>query len=253
MKLHNKVAVVTGAASGVGRAIAELYAKEGAMVVVADLNGDAVSEVVYGINLAGGTAVGIVANVTKEEEVQAMLEKAVITFGSVDILVNNAGIMDGFRLIETLEDDLWERVLAVNLTGPMRTIRKAVPLMLKKGAGVIINIASTAGISVGKGGVAYTSAKHGLVGLTKNVGYMYAKSGIRCNAIAPGGVRTNIANTLGQIDMDGMQVFREGAGTQRSEAVEPIEIATVALFLASEDSKFVNGTVIAADGGWTAY
>lgn len=82
---------------------------------------------------------------------------------------------------------------------------------------------------------------------------MYAKSGIRCNAIAPGGVRTNIANTLGQIDMDGMQVFREGAGTQRSEAVEPIEIATVALFLASEDSKFVNGTVIAADGGWTAY
>lgn len=151
MKLHNKVAVVTGAASGVGRAIAELYAKEGAMVVVADLNGDTVSEAVDGINLAGGTAVGIVANVTKEEEVQAMLEKAVITFGSVDILVNNAGIMDGFRLIETLEDDLWERVLAVNLTGPMRTIRKAVPLMLKKGAGVIINIASTAGISGGKG------------------------------------------------------------------------------------------------------
>jgi NAD(P)-dependent dehydrogenase (short-subunit alcohol dehydrogenase family) len=156
----------------------------------------------------------------------AGLKREGLCTGSVDILVNNAGIMDGFRLIETLEDDLWERVLAVNLTGPMRTIRKAVPLMLKKGAGVIINIASTAGISGGKGGVAYTSAKHGLVGLTKNVGYMYAKSGIRCNAIAPGGVRTNIANTLGQ------------------------SIWTVCRY---SDSKFVNGTVIAADGGWTAY
>lgn len=118
---------------------------------------------------------------------------------------------------------------------------------------MIVNIASAAGITGGKGGVAYTAAKHGVVGLTKNVGYTYAKSGIRCNAIAPGGVRTNIGSSMGNIDMAGMQTFREGAGTQRSEAVDPIEIATVALFLASEDSRFVNGTVIAADGGWTAY
>ncbi|AIQ31487.1 3-ketoacyl-ACP reductase [Paenibacillus sp. FSL P4-0081] len=253
MKLQDKVAIVTGAASGVGRAIAELYAKEGAKVVVADLNGNSITEVVEGINLAGGTALGVVANVTKEEDVQAMVAKAVDTFGSVDILVNNAGIMDGFRLIDSLQDDLWDRVLAVNLTGPMRTTRAAIPLMLEKGTGVIVNIASTAGVSGGKGGVAYTSAKHGLVGLTKNVGYMYAKSGIRCNAIAPGGVRTPIANSLGNIDKEGMQTFREGAGTQRYEPVEPIEIATVALFLASEDSRFVNGAVIAADGGWTAY
>ncbi|WP_248925074.1 SDR family oxidoreductase [Paenibacillus hamazuiensis] len=251
MKLQNKVAIVTGAASGVGKAIAELFAKEGAKVVIADLNGDAISAAVNEINQAGGTAEGIVANVTKEDEVQAMVDKAVDAFGTVDILVNNAGIMDGFRLIETIQDDLWERVLAVNLTGPMRAIRKTIPLMLAKGQGVIVNIASAAGISGGKGGVAYTSAKHGLVGLTKNVGYMYAKSGIRCNAIAPGGVKTNIA--LNNIDMDGMQVFQEGAGTQRSEPVDPLQIATVALFLASDDSRFVNGAVIAADGGWTAY
>ncbi|UUZ94012.1 glucose 1-dehydrogenase [Paenibacillus sp. P25] len=251
MKLQNKVAIVTGAASGVGKAIAQLYAKEGAKVVVADLNEEAISSVVNEIRGDGGAAVGVVANVMKEEEIGAMVDQAVEAFGTVDILVNNAGIMDGFRLIESIEDDLWERVLAINLTGPMRAIRKAIPLMLAKGEGVIVNIASAAGISGGKGGVAYTSAKHGLVGLTKNVGYMYAKSGIRCNAIAPGGVRTNIA--MSNIDKNGMQVFAEGAGTQRKEPVDPIEIATVALFLASDDSRFVNGTVIAADGGWTAY
>jgi len=253
MKLQDKVAIITGAASGVGRAIAELYAKEGAKVVVADLNMEAIHAVVDQINSNGGTAIGVVANVMKEDEIQAMVEKAADAFGSVDILVNNAGIMDSFRLIETIEDDLWDRVLSINLTGPMRAIRKSLPFMLKKGEGVIVNIASAAGITGGKGGVAYTSSKHGLVGLTKNVGYMYAKSGIRCNAIAPGGVQTNIANTMTNMDMAGISLFREGAGTMRSEAVDPIEIATVALFLASEDSKFVNGAVIAVDGGWTAY
>lgn len=253
MKLQGKTAVITGAASGVGRAIAELYAKEGAKVVVADLNEAAINEVVEGIKNSGGTALGVVSNVTIEEDIQSMVDQAIAAFGSVDILVNNAGIMDSFRLIETIEDDLWEQVLAVNLTGPMRAIRKTIPHMLKKGQGSIINIASAAAISGGKGGVAYTASKHGVAGLTKNVGYMYAKSGIRCNAIAPGGVVTNITSTMRDPDMAGLQVFQEGAGTQRREPVDPIEIATVALFLASDDARFVNGAIIAADGGWTAY
>jgi len=125
--------------------------------------------------------------------------------------------------------------------------------MLRQGGGSIINIASAAGLTGGKGGVAYTASKHGVVGLTRNVGYMYAKSGIRCNAIAPGGVRTNIAISMGNVDMAGIQQFQEGAGTQRRDAADPMEIATVALFLASDDSRFINGAVIAADGGWTAY
>lgn len=253
MKLQNKVAIVTGAASGVGKAIAELYAKEGAKVVVADLNEEAILTVVDEINQNGGIATGVVANVMKEEDIQAMVDRAAEAFGRVDILVNNAGIMDGFRLIETIEDDLWDRVIGINLTGPMRAIRKALPFMLQQGEGVIVNIASAAGITGGKGGVAYTSSKHGLVGLTKNVGYMYAKSGIRCNAIAPGGVLTSIMNSMGNIDMAALQEFQNGAGTQRREPVDPSEIASVALFLASEDSKFVNGTVITADGGWTSY
>lgn len=169
----------------------------------------------------------------------------------MDILVNNAGIMDGFRLIESVEDELWEKVLAVNLTGPMRAIRKAIPLMLAPKSGVIINVGSSASITGGKGGVAYTSSKHGLAGLTKNVGFMYAKSGIRCNAIAPGAVKTNIAIT--NPDMAGLQIFQESYGTQRSDPTDPMDIAAVALFLASEDSRFVNGAILAADGGWTAY
>lgn len=253
MKLKNKVAIVTGAASGVGKAITELYAKEGAKVVVADIDESAILATVDAITQTGGDAVGVVANVTKEEDVQAMVQKAVDAYGTVDILVNNAGIMDNFRLIETLDDTLWERVMAINLTEPMRAIRKTLPYMLEKGEGVIVNIASAAGISGAKAGVAYTASKHGVVGMTKNVGFTYAKSGIRCNAIAQGGVATNISSTMTDIDMVGMQVFMEGAGTQRKDPVDPIEIATVALFLASEDSKFVNGMVIAADGGWTAY
>jgi NAD(P)-dependent dehydrogenase (short-subunit alcohol dehydrogenase family) len=253
MKLKHKTAIVTGAASGIGKAIAELFANEGANVVVADLREDAISFTVEQIRQAGGTAVGVRTDVTKEADVQAMVDLAVEQFGNVEIVVNNAGIMDGFRLIETIEDELWERVLAVNLTGPMRIIRKTLPLMLRQGGGSIINIASAAGLTGGKGGVAYTASKHGVVGLTRNVGYMYAKSGIRCNAIAPGGVRTNIAISMGNVDMAGIQQFQEGAGTQRRDAADPMEIATVALFLASDDSRFINGAVIAADGGWTAY
>ncbi|MFM9331600.1 SDR family oxidoreductase [Paenibacillus mesotrionivorans] len=251
MKLEHKTAVVTGAASGMGRAIAELFAAQGAKVVVADLNMEKISAVVDGIRNAGGKAEGVVADVTKEEDIARMIDTAVQTFGSVDILVNNAGIMDGFRMIESVEDELWEKVLAVNLTGPMRAIRKAIPLMLAQKSGVIINVGSSASITGGKGGVAYTSSKHGLAGLTKNVGFMYAKSGIRCNAIAPGAVKTNIAIT--DPDMAGLQIFQESYGTQRSEPTDPMNIAAVALFLASEDSKFVNGAILAADGGWTAY
>jgi NAD(P)-dependent dehydrogenase (short-subunit alcohol dehydrogenase family) len=253
LRIYHKVAIVTGAASGVGKAIAELYAKEGAKVVVADINEEAISSVVNGIHAAGGSAVGFVANVMKEADIDAMVNKAVNQFGTVDILVNNAGVMDNFRLIETIEDELWDRVLAINLTGPMRAIRRTLPIMLAKNEGVIVNIASVAGIMGGRGGVAYTASKHGIVGLTKNVGYMYAKSGIRCNAIAPGAVLTNIAQTFTNVDMVGMKLFNEGAGSQRTEPVDPMQIATVALFLASDDSRFVNGDVITADGGWTAY
>ncbi|MCR8642904.1 SDR family oxidoreductase [Paenibacillus sp. N1-5-1-14] len=252
MRLSGKVAVVTGAASGMGKAIAELYASEGAKVAVSDLCVEAAQIVVDGIIASGGTAFAISANVAKEEDVQALIDTTVAQYGTVDILVNNAGIMDNFVPAGDLTDELWERVFAINTTGPMRTIRKVIPIFLEQQSGVIVNIASAGGLMGSRAGAAYTAAKHAVVGLTKNVGFQYAPKGIRCNAIAPGGVSTNIGTTITSPNPFGME--RAMAGIQLNpRAGEPEEIAKVALFLASDDASFVNATVVTADAGWTAY
>jgi NAD(P)-dependent dehydrogenase (short-subunit alcohol dehydrogenase family) len=252
MKLQNKVAVVTGAGSGMGKAIATLFAREGAKVIAADINLDTLNEVVSGITTGGGTASAVIANVTKEIDIQNMIDTAVKTYGTIDILVNNAGIMDNFVPAGELTDALWEKVFAVNVTGPMRAIRKALPIFIKQGSGVIINIASAGGLLGSRAGASYTASKHAVVGLTKNVGFQYAKLGIRCNAIAPGAVNTNIGTTIYDPSKFGME--RAMAGISLNPRVgEPEEIARVALFLACDDSSFINGTIITADAGWTAY
>jgi len=259
MKLVGKVAVVTGAGSGMGREIALLYAREGAKVVVADLHEATAKATVEAIEAesaaAGrgtGTAIAVAANVALEEDVQRMIDAAVSTYGTLDILVNNAGIMDNMTPAHEITDALWERILAVNTTGPMRAIRKALPIFTAKGKGNIINIASIGGLQGSRAGAAYTTSKHAVIGLTKNVGFQYATQGVRCNAIAPGGVNTNIG--VGDQIPSEFGMGRATAGAAAMPRVgEATEIAGVALFLASEDSSFVNGTVITADAGWTAY
>ncbi|GER70505.1 3-ketoacyl-ACP reductase [Weizmannia acidilactici] len=250
-KLDGKVAVVTGAASGMGKAIAILYANEGAKVVASDLNLEGVQQTVSEIESAGGAAVAVQANVVKED-VQTMIDTAVKTYGTLDILVNNAGIMDNMVPAADLTDALWEKVFAVNTTGPMRTIRKALPIFLEKRGGVIVNVASVGGLFGSRAGTAYTASKHAVVGLTKSVGFQYAPKGIRCNAIAPGGVETNIGTTMSEPNAFGMERAMAGIGLNPRTG-KPEEIAKIALFLASDDSSFVNGTVITADAGWTAY
>lgn len=251
-KLAGKVAVVTGAASGMGRQIAELYAKEGAKVVVADIQLEEAQKTVDEIKANNGEALAVVANVMKEEDVQAMIDKAVETYGTLDILVNNAGIMDNFVPAGELTDELWDRVFAINTTGVMRTTRKAISIFEKQGNGVIVNIASAGGLFGSRAGAAYTASKHAVVGFTKNVGFQYANKNIRCNAIAPGAVNTNIGTTLYAPDEFGQERAMIGMGTN-PRVGEASEIAKVALFLGSDDSSFVNGTVITADAGWTAY
>jgi len=252
MRLSGQVAVVTGAASGMGKAISELFAAEGAKVAVSDLRVEAAQAVVNGITAKGGTAFAIAADVAKEDDVQSLIDTTVEKYGTVDILVNNAGIMDNFVPAGDLTDELWDRVFSINTTGPMRTIRKVIPIYLEKQSGVIVNIASAGGLMGSRAGAAYTAAKHAVVGLTKNVGFQYAPKGIRCNAIAPGGVNTSIGTSLTSPNPFGMERAMAGINLNPRTG-EPEEIAKVALFLASDESSFVNGTVIIADAGWTAY
>lgn len=251
MKLKDQVAVVTGAASGMGKAIAELYAREGAKVVVADLNLEGAEVVVNEIVQRNGVAKAVEVNVAKQEDIDNMINTAVNEYGTLDILVNNAGIMDGFEPVGDIVDERWDTIFDVNTKGVMRAMRKAMPIFLEKESGVIINTASTGGLNGAHAGAVYGASKHAVVGLTKNTGYMYAQKGIRCNAIAPGGVETNIGSSMKSLNEFG------ASRTKAAQAVmprtgKPEEIAHVALFLASSDSSFINGTVVTADGGWTA-
>ncbi|MGE6256969.1 SDR family oxidoreductase [Heyndrickxia sporothermodurans] len=252
MKLQDKVAIVTGAASGMGKQIALLYAQEGAKVVVSDLNLEGANTTVEEIQSKGGQAFAIQTNVAMEEDIQSLIDTTVKTYGTVDILVNNAGIMDNFEPAADIKDENWERIFAINTTSVMRSTRKVLPIFLEKQEGVIVNIASAGGLYGARAGAAYTASKHAVVGFTKNTGFMYAQKGIRCNAIAPGAVETNIASTMTNINQFGASRQQLGMGIN-PRAGKPEEIAKVALFLAADDSSFLNGTVITADGGWSAY
>lgn len=166
--------------------------------------------------------------------------------------VLHPGIMDGMEPAGDIEDAKWDRIFAINTTSVMRSTRKVMPIFLEKQKGVIINIASAGGLYGARAGAAYTASIHAVVGFTKNTGYMYANRGIRCNAIAPGGVETNIGSSMTNINEFGFSRQQLGMAINPRNG-KPEEIAKVALFLASDDSSFVNGTVITADAGWSAY
>ncbi|WP_284646229.1 SDR family oxidoreductase [Paenibacillus silviterrae] len=251
MRLEGKVAIVTGAASGMGKAIAEIYAKEGAKVVATDLNLEGVQSVVTGITENGGMAIALKTNVGDLDDVNAMIDTAANEFGTLDILVNNAGIMDNMAAVGDVDDARWDLIFDVNTKSVMRAIRKALPIFLEKGKGVIVNIASTGGFSGAHAGAAYVASKHAVVGLTKNTAFMYAQKGIRCNAIAPGATITNISSSMTNLNEFGASRTKITQGVI-PRAGTPEEIAQVALFLGSDESSFVNGAIVTADAGWTA-
>ncbi len=253
MQLQEKVAVVTGAASGIGMAIATRFAAEGASVVAGDWNAERLEVAVSNIKKSGGTIVGAQGNIADQASAESLIALAISTYGKLDVLCNVAGVMDYMQGVGELSDDIWRRVLSINLDGPMFTCRKAVQYMLEHGGGSIVNIASTAGIHGGAAGAAYTASKHAVVGLTRNTAWMYAQKGIRCNAICPGATKTNIGETMPPERMD-------PAGSQRAQTfaalapayLDPSDIAGLALFLASDDSRHINGAIIPADAGWAA-
>jgi NAD(P)-dependent dehydrogenase (short-subunit alcohol dehydrogenase family) len=245
MKLEDRVAIVTGAGSGIGLAITRRFVESGARVIGADMADDHLDTLK---TLAG--VLPLKADVTSFADVDQLVTLA-RREGRLDILVNNAGIMDGFQPVGEVSDQLWNRVLAVNLTGPMALTRAALPAMLEAGRGVIINVSSIGGLAGGRAGAAYTASKHGLIGLTKNVAATYGTDGIRCVAIAPGGVNTGIPIGGDPSPRGYASLNRTLPSNLRMGDAE--EIANVALFLASNESSFINGSVIVADGGWLAF
>ncbi|WP_027109144.1 SDR family oxidoreductase [Lacticigenium naphthae] len=251
-KLENKVAIVTGAASGMGKSIAQLYVKEGAQVLLADYNFDGAKEVSDELNADGGKTEAMEIDVSKAEDVEAMFDKAVEVFGTVDILVNNAGIMDGFEPVGEITDERWDHIFDVNTKGVMRAMRKSVNYWMDNNKkGVIVNVISTGGLNGAHAGVAYGASKHAVVALTRNSAFMYAEKNIRVNGIAPGAVETNIGSSMTNMSEFGFSRAKLTHGLSPRTG-KPDEIGEVAVFLASDDSSFVNGTVIVTDGGWTS-
>ena len=254
MRFEGKSVVVTGASSGMGRQIAYDFAKEGATVVAVARHAERLKELAGQVESDGlpGKVLPYVGDVCSREVNEGMIDFAVEKCGKLDVLVNNAGIMDGFEAIGDISDERWDQVFAVNVKGPMFAMRKAVQVMLgQKTRGNIVNVASIGGTNGARAGAAYTASKHALVGMTENTGCMYAHEGIRCNAICPGGVETEIGGSM--MSGSGINQFGMGramAGLDKEiRTGKPEELAAAVLFVASDEASFMTGACVKVDGG----
>lgn len=243
-----RVAVVTGAGSGIGQAVAVRLAAEGAHVIGCDVDVAGLEATAKLIDADGHTVVMFRTDVTIQTDVDALV--AALPDGRVDLLANVAGIMDHFVPVTDLDDDTWDTVMAVNLTGPMRLCRAVLPLMRAAGHGAIVNVASIGGLTGSVAGTAYVASKHGLIGLSRSIAYLYAEDGIRTNVVCPGGVRTNIGRTAAPTVPWAYERL-ERSFRKPARMAQPDEIATLVCWLGSDEAANVNGAVITSDGGWT--
>jgi NAD(P)-dependent dehydrogenase (short-subunit alcohol dehydrogenase family) len=248
MRLTNKTAIVTGGANGIGRAIAEVFAAEGAAVFILDLDKSAGEETVAGICKAGGNAALIHCDISSKQNVSQVVKTAADATGRVDILCNNAAyISDEWNNSVEASDDEWEKSFRVSLMGTQHFTRQVLPLMIRTKGGSIINISSVQGMVAGRNSVAYTTMKHALIGFTRSVACDYGAHNIRCNAICPGAITTRISPQPGS-ELHQRQINKTFLG----RIGQPREVATAALFLASDESSYITGAILAVDGGWTA-
>ncbi|MGK9124343.1 glucose 1-dehydrogenase [Olivibacter sp. SA151] len=245
--LNDKVAYVTGAGSGIGKAIALLYAKEGAKVVVSDINDEHGEAVAASIKNDGGDAIYVNANTAIPEEVEILVEKTVAQYGSLDIACNNAGIGGEANLGADLSIEGWKTIIDINLNGVFYGCKYATAQMLKNGGGAIVNVGSIHSITAVPQSVGYAASKHAVLGLTRNFGVEYAAQNIRVNAVGPGYIDTPL---LDQLDEEKKQALIGKHPIGRLGTAE--EVANLVLFLSAETSTFINGSYYAIDGGYTA-
>lgn len=242
-RLQNKVCIITGAASGMGESEAIAFAQQGAKLIIADMNLEQANQVVEKIINAGGEAFAFQVDVTQFDQLQQLVEFTLEKFGRIDVLLNNAGIFDKYtNSLETTEE-LWDTMFAINVKAVFNLSNLVLPKMIEQGSGAIINIASIAGLVAQMGGASYTASKHAVIGYTKHLAAVYAKHGIKINAICPGTIRTPMtAKMLETRPTDKIPLDRFG---------EASEVAELAIFLASDEARFMNGSCITIDGGYT--
>ena len=251
MKLKDRVAIVTGAANGIGCEIAKEFAREGAKVVVSDVVEDCGLGTVDEIKKAGGEAIFVLADMASEADIDMLVNKTVEAFGKVDILVNNAGISGGLAFLTDITAEDWDQLMAVNVRGPFLAAKKVFPIMAKNGKGNIINIASMASTSGGRGGLPYTASKHGVVGFTKQLSLMVGQAGIRVNAVLPGPIDTAMIQRV--LAMPEHPVSMKIKASPSGRPGQALEVAKVVAFLASDDSSYVHGASFEVDGGYTIF
>jgi 3-hydroxybutyrate dehydrogenase len=258
MKLDRKVGIVTGAASGIGLAIAEAFAKEGANVTIADLNEEGGKKAVEGIQKLGRDALFVKTNIAKREDCKRLIDETVKRFGRIDILVNNAGIQNVSPIVDFPEDK-WDLLIGIMLTGAFLCTKYALPYMIKQKSGRIINMSSIHGLVGAKFKSAYVSAKHGIIGLTKVTALEMLENGITANAICPTFVRTPLVDKQIDDQAKAHGIPREEvlekvilAEAPMKRMLEPEEVAELVVYLASDLARNITGTAIPIDEGWTA-
>jgi meso-butanediol dehydrogenase/(S,S)-butanediol dehydrogenase/diacetyl reductase len=253
MKLDGKVALITGAGTGIGSAIAARFVADGARICITGRRQEKLDEVLQ--SLPSGSAVAYAGDVTSFEDAKQMVETALGLAGKLDVLVNNAAIDPGGKTIVDIDPELWHRVLETNLTGPMYLMKASIPHMIKGGGGSIINISSLGGLRCLPGMPAYCASKAGLIMLTQQVALDFGPARVRCNAVCPGGIRTEmLENSLAPL-ADALKTDVEGVFQCISSMVPlrrtatPSEISGICSYLASDDSTFMTGSVLLVDGG----
>ncbi|WP_374008501.1 SDR family NAD(P)-dependent oxidoreductase [Leifsonia sp. LS-T14] len=243
-RFRGRTIVVTGAASGIGRATAARLAREGATVVAVDISVDALHQ--FAASLPDANIVTVAGDITKQDDIDRIVAEA---GDRIDGLANIAGINDDFSPAHETTDAMWDRVIGINLTGGFKLTRAVLPVMMAAGRGSVVNVASEAGIRGNASGTAYTVSKHGVVGLTRSAAFMYGPHGIRVNAVAPGGVATGIPMpaTVSQVGSERLHPFQMAIPTLATAE----QLAASITFLLSDDGVNINGAILPSDGGWS--